>query len=90
MRAIGVIIRDVVLDETAQVSLIEDEYVIQKISATAPDPAFRHSIGPSRQQHPMRTLKMESSKSHTLFIVSGKPGTSTAGRGTAIRCAHGC
>ena len=46
MRAIGVIIRDVVLDETAQVSLIEDEYVIQKISATAPDPAFRDSILP--------------------------------------------
>jgi hypothetical protein len=44
MRAIGVIIRDVVLDETAQVSLVEDEHVIQKISATAPDPAFRHSI----------------------------------------------
>ncbi len=46
MRAIGVIIRDVVLDETAQVSLVEDEYVIQKISATAADPAFRHSILP--------------------------------------------
>jgi hypothetical protein len=35
-----------VLDETAQVSLIEDKYVIQKISATAPDPAFRDSILP--------------------------------------------
>ena len=70
MCAIGMVIRDVVFDETAQVSLVEDDYVIQKIPATASDPAFRHTIGPSRQQHPMRTLKIESSKSHTLFILS--------------------
>jgi len=42
--AIGMVIRDVVFDETAQVSLVEDEYVIQKIPATASDPAFRHTI----------------------------------------------
>ncbi len=46
MRAIGVIIRDVVLDEMVQVSLVEDEYVIQKVSATASDPAFCDSILP--------------------------------------------
>jgi len=40
------VIRDVVFDETAQVSLVEDEYVIQKIPATASDPAFRHTILP--------------------------------------------
>jgi hypothetical protein len=34
------------LDETAQVSLVKDEYVIQKISATAPDPTLRNSILP--------------------------------------------
>jgi len=39
-------IRDVVFDETAQVSLVEDEYVIRKISATASDPAFRGTILP--------------------------------------------
>ena len=46
MRAIRVIVRDVVLDESEQVSLVEDEDVIQKISATTSDPAFRHSILP--------------------------------------------
>jgi hypothetical protein len=32
------VVTDIVLDETAQVSLVEDEYVIQKISATASGP----------------------------------------------------
>ena len=50
MRAIGVIIRDIVFDETAQVSLVEDEYVIQKISATASNPAFRDSILPGTSE----------------------------------------
>ena len=46
MRAIGVVVTDIVLDETAQVSRVEDEYVIQKISATASDPTLGHSILP--------------------------------------------
>ena len=46
VRAIGVIICDIVLGETTQMSLVEDEYVIQKIVATAPDPAFSNSILP--------------------------------------------
>ncbi len=50
MCAIGVVIRDVVFDETAQVSLVEDEYVIQKIPATASDPAFRNSILPGTRR----------------------------------------
>jgi len=64
------VIRDVVFDETAQVTLVEDEYVIQECRARTSDPSFRYTVGPSRQQHPMRTLKIESSKSHTLFILS--------------------
>jgi hypothetical protein len=40
------IIKYIVLNEMAQVSLVEDEYVIQKISATASDPAFSNSILP--------------------------------------------
>ncbi len=44
MCAIGMVIRDAVFDETAQVSLVEDECVIQKIAATASDPSFRHTI----------------------------------------------
>lgn len=46
MGAIGVVVTEIVLDETAQVSLVEDEHVIQKISATASDPALGHSILP--------------------------------------------
>jgi hypothetical protein len=44
-----VVAADIVLDETAQVSLVEDEYVIQKISATASDPTLGHSIPPNLQ-----------------------------------------
>jgi hypothetical protein len=68
-----VIIRDIVFDETAQVSLVEDEYVIQKISATASNPAFRNSIGVSAQHHPIVTMKIESSSSHIRFILSSGP-----------------
>ena len=46
MRAIRVVIRDIVLYESEQVSLVEDEYVIQKIAATASDPTFRYSVLP--------------------------------------------
>ena len=50
MRAIGVIIRNIVFDETTQVILVENEYVIQKISATASNPAFRDSILPGTSE----------------------------------------
>ena len=46
MGAIRMVIREVVFDETAQVSLVEHEDVIQQIPATASDPAFRHTILP--------------------------------------------
>jgi len=46
VRAIGVAVTGIVLDKTAHVSLVEDEYVIQKISATASDPTLSHSILP--------------------------------------------
>jgi len=48
VRAIGVLIRDIVFDEAAQVSLVEDESMIQKVSATASNPAFGDSILPGR------------------------------------------
>jgi hypothetical protein len=35
-----VIIRDVFPDQTAQMNVIEDDYLIEKFSATASDPAF--------------------------------------------------
>ncbi len=40
------IVRDVIPDQTAQMNVIEDDEVIEKLSATAPDPAFRDSILP--------------------------------------------
>jgi len=48
--AIGVIIRDIVFDQTAQVILVEDEYVIRKISATASNPGFGGSILPGTSE----------------------------------------
>jgi hypothetical protein len=44
--SVRVIIRDVILDQTAQMNVVEDNQVIEKLSATASDPAFRHSILP--------------------------------------------
>ena len=44
------IIRYIVLHERAPVGLIEDEYMIQKISATTSNPAFRHSILPGTSE----------------------------------------
>ena len=64
------IIRDVFPDQTAQMNLIEDDYVIEKLSATTFDPAFRDSIGLSQQQHTIVTMEIESSESHTPFILS--------------------
>ena len=43
---VRVIIRDVILDQTAQMNVVEDNQVIEKLSATASDPAFCHSILP--------------------------------------------
>ena len=40
------IVRDVIPDQAAQMNLIEDDQVIEKLSATASDPAFRNSILP--------------------------------------------
>ena len=44
--SVSVIIRDVISDQTAQMNVIEDNQVIEKLSATASDPAFRDSILP--------------------------------------------
>jgi hypothetical protein len=41
-----VIVRDIIPDHAAQKNVIEDDQVIEKLSATAPDPAFRDSILP--------------------------------------------
>ena len=43
MDSVCVIIRDVIQDETAQLNVIEDDQVIEKLSAAASDPAFRDS-----------------------------------------------
>jgi hypothetical protein len=40
------IIRDVIPHQTAPINVIEDNYVIEKLSATTSDPAFRDSILP--------------------------------------------
>jgi hypothetical protein len=40
------IVRDVIPDQTTQMSLVQDDQVIKKLSATAPDPTFRNSILP--------------------------------------------
>ncbi len=50
MCAIGMVIGDVVFDKTTQVSLVEDQYVILKIPATASDPAFRSFILPGTRR----------------------------------------
>ena len=50
MDSVCVIIRDVIPDQTAQMNVIEDDQVIEKLSATASDPAFRDSIGVIRQK----------------------------------------
>src|SRR4249919_1300955 len=44
--SVYVIIRDVIPDQTAQMNVIEDDQVIEKLSATASDPAFRDSVLP--------------------------------------------
>lgn len=46
VRTIFVVIGDVILDQTAQVTLVEDNHVIQHFSATTPDPSFRNSVLP--------------------------------------------
>ena len=46
MDSIRVIIRDVITHQTAQMKLVEDDYVIEKVSSAAFDPAFRNSILP--------------------------------------------
>jgi hypothetical protein len=68
-----VIIGDVVPNQTAKMNLIEDNHMVEKLSSTASNPAFRDSIGVSAQQHPIVTMKIESSKSHTRFILSSGP-----------------
>jgi hypothetical protein len=44
--SVCVIIRDVIPDQTAQMNVIENDQVIEKLSATVSDPAFRDSILP--------------------------------------------
>ena len=46
MDPVRVIIGNVIPDHTAQINLIEDDQVIEKLSATTSDPAFRNSIVP--------------------------------------------
>ena len=46
MDSVCVIIRDVIPDRTAQMNVTEDNQVIEKLSATASDPAFGDSILP--------------------------------------------
>ena len=46
MDSVRVIVRDVIPDQTTQMNVIEDDQVIEKLSATASDPAFRDSILP--------------------------------------------
>ena len=46
VNAVRAIIKDVIPDQTAQMNVIEDNHAIEKLSATASDPAFRDSILP--------------------------------------------
>ena len=46
MDPVRVIVGDVIPDQTAQMNIIEDDHVIEKLSATASDPTFGDSILP--------------------------------------------
>ena len=46
MDPIRVIIGDVITDQTAQMNLVKDDYVIEKLISTASNPTFRNSILP--------------------------------------------
>src|SRR5262245_58395681 len=70
MDPVRMIIEDVSADQTTQMSFIEDDHVIEKLSATASDPAFGNPIGLSSRQRCIVTLRIESSKLHTPFIHS--------------------
>ena len=47
---VRMIIGDVIADETTQMSVVEDDHVIEKLSATASDPAFGNPILPRNLQ----------------------------------------
>ena len=46
MDPVRMIIGDVIADQTTQMSIIEDDHVLEKLSATASDPAFGNPILP--------------------------------------------
>src|SRR5271169_1942684 len=46
MGSVCVIIREVIPNQAAHVIFADDDYVIQQLSATAPDPTLGHSILP--------------------------------------------
>jgi hypothetical protein len=46
MDPVRMIIGDVIADQTTQMSVVEDDHVIEKLSATASDPAFGNPILP--------------------------------------------
>jgi|WetSurMetagenome_2_1015567.scaffolds.fasta_scaffold40965_1 hypothetical protein len=72
--SIRMIIGDVILEETAQVYLVEYRHVIQKVSATASDPAFRNSILPwtCDYQNSIRNKSHKHLKSSKLAAVPCK------------------
>jgi hypothetical protein len=55
-----------------QMGFIEDNYIVEQLSAAAADPAFRDSIGISTPQHPIVRVEIEHSKSHTRFTLSSE------------------
>lgn len=50
MDPIRVIIGDVITDQTAQMNLVKDDDMIEKLISTAFDPAFRNSVLPRTRE----------------------------------------
>jgi hypothetical protein len=57
--SVCVIIRDIIPDQTAQMNVIEDDQVIEKLSATASDPAFRDPILPRAYVHAFYAVRFQ-------------------------------
>jgi hypothetical protein len=70
MNSVCMVTADLIPYQAAQMRLIEDDDIVEQLSATASNPTFRDSVGPSLQQHLIVTMEIESSESHMPSILS--------------------
>ena len=68
MSSVVVIIANIFEAEPYQMSLFQRDDVIQHLTAYAPNPSFRDSVGQGSQLHIIVTLRIHVSKSSILFI----------------------